>query len=83
MASMVSMRRMARQTRPGEDLRLQDRSAMPLLSAAETDYVENTSIRAVFEKVFLKAHHRLYGKYKHLDDSGRCRRGRKRKKTPK
>ena len=83
MASMGSMRSMASQTRPREDLRLQDRSAMPLLSAPDPDYMENTSIRAMFEKVILKAHHGLYGKYKHLGDSGRSRRPRKRKKTRK
>ena len=82
-SSMGSMRSMASQARTRGNLRLQDRSAMPLLSAPDTDYMENTSIRAMFEKVILKAHHGLYGKYKHLGDSGSSRRPRKRKKTRK
>ena len=82
-SSMGSMRSMASHARPGEDVRLQDRSARPLLYAPDADYMENTSIRAMFEKVILKAHHGLYGKYKHLGDSARSGKARKRKKTRK
>ena len=76
----------AQHGQPGQnrmDLDLQDSVAMPLLYAPDADYMENTSIRARFAKVILKDQHGLYGKYKHLGDSARCRRARKKKKTPK